>query len=166
MAATLPKQDTCLQDCLRKAWDDNKAFIRYSDFNNMLKNIGVYPTYEQEKLIKELLVHKRILRVARIGDIHADVRYCHQFTMDIGAMIAIIDIEINHVDDARNDPRSRVDYGLRLTDAQRDARRFGEELARLVHAGLEQVDDCECRGSDRILIAKDMLESSLLLKEF
>lgn len=81
-------------------------------------------------------------------------------------MIAIIDIEINHVGDARNDSRSRVDYGLRLTDAQRDASRFGEELARLVHAGLEQVDDGECRGLDRILIAKDMLESSLLLKDF
>lgn len=74
LAATLPRQDTVLQDCLRKAWEDNKVFLQYKDFSMMINNIGVKPTYEQEKMIKELLVHKKILRIAKMGDIHADVQ--------------------------------------------------------------------------------------------
>lgn len=77
LGATMPKQPTTLQDCLRKAIDDNKVFFTYKTLGQMLRNIGVQLEYKQEKILKELLVERQIMRLSRIGDMTADVDFVH-----------------------------------------------------------------------------------------
>ena len=77
LAATMPKQPFVLLKCLRKALEDNKVFILYKVFAAMLRNIGVQMEYEQEKLLKELLVERQLMRLSRIGDMSADVGLPH-----------------------------------------------------------------------------------------
>lgn len=77
LAATLPRQPTAIQDCLKKAMEDRKVFLQYKVFERMLKNIGISMEYSKQKLFKELLVEKQIMRLSQIGDTSADVRYVH-----------------------------------------------------------------------------------------
>jgi hypothetical protein len=57
--------------------EDRKVFLQYKVFERMLKNIGISMEYSKQKLFKELLVEKKIMRLSQIGDTSADVRYVH-----------------------------------------------------------------------------------------
>lgn len=56
-------------------------------------------------------------------------------------MIDFIDLEMNHVEDQRNDSRLRAEYSRRLTEDQKNPAKFSDELARLSHLDIEQVDE-------------------------
>ena len=73
LAATMPKQPFAIQDCLTKALEDNKIFFPFKVFNTILRNIGVVLSYDEEKLIKELFLSKKLMRLSRMGDVTADV---------------------------------------------------------------------------------------------
>jgi hypothetical protein len=76
LCKTFPHQPRILQSCLRTA-AQSQAAIGYESFDQLLRNIGVFLDSQQERVVKELFLDRRLIRVASFGDYESDVGPAH-----------------------------------------------------------------------------------------
>ena len=128
---TLPFQPRAIQKCIEKAIDQNQI-ITYNDFVNILLNVGILMTIDQERLLQNMLIEKRLLKLERIMDLSSE------FVIDGRGMISLLDIEIGYATDLTGKGPS-VPEPTRLSPMQADPNQFGKELTRLLASSIQNV---------------------------